>query len=445
MDDVQFFKNNFFVSCPIGIETLLEKEISTLYPTIGIEEHRGGLALTASLPQIFSLLLQSRLASRIYKKIYSFSMNLESSAPSQNGKGGADLQSELYDGLFQYNWDWLFPVTKSFKIQTLAAAPIAIEKNFHRGRRPPGAQNHNTLFLSKVAKDAIVDKFRERTQARPEVNTQFPEVPILLYLSPPRDKKILCEVLVDLSGAPLGNRHYKSTSSEAPVRENLAAAIIQLMDWKPEEGEIFNDLMVGSGTVLIEAIMKHNNIPPSFPKIAGNFEKGEKRRWALEHLEFVSAVEKNKDYWQKAQEQSYQMGLHGTKTLIKNQSLFRGFDLNPESVALTKNNLRQCLLPNSVDILEEADARTVNSKKSEAEKGVVFCNPPYGIRLGNEEDLKALYYELGENLKGNFQNYRAYILTANPELRKCIHLRTKERIPLKNGNLDCRLLRYDLF
>jgi putative N6-adenine-specific DNA methylase len=406
--EVKKLSGEYFASCPVGLEELLEKEIQSM----GIKETlltRGGVHFSGNNSSFMKPILYSRIASRIFKKIYTFDIKVD---------------KDLYFRSKEINWPTEFELDQTFRIRVL------------QGKSPNGEKRsrfNNSLHLSQIFKDGIADRFRKVTGERPDVDTKYPDVSILLHITPHDNiysKKERVDVLVDLCGDPLSNRGYRVTRFEAPLRENLAAGIVQLMDINFDE-EVFIDTMCGSGTVLIEAFLIANKIPPSFMKLQKVIDGHS--CWAFQELNFFL-----KD---KSLEKKFKFFVNeAADYTIKNKG-FEGYDINPTSINHSRDNIEAAGFSDYIK-LSGKDALSLSKKH---DKEVVFCNPPYAKRLGEEKELEELYYEYGEVLKNNFKGDRAFILTGNPNLSKKISLRTSKRIPLYNGNIETRLLEYKLF
>jgi 23S rRNA G2445 N2-methylase RlmL len=239
------------------------------------------------------------------------------------------------------------------------------------------------------------------------------------------------DIWLDMCGEPLSNRHYRAGDHPAPLRENLACALVKLTDWDPHK-DVFIDTMCGSGTILIEAALLKGNIPPCFLRI-----KNESPFSFLAHKWFREKGLLNP--YQRQVEKIHELTLKGLETITSDQ--FFGFDMDLTSLNMANRNLQNCGLTKFVK-LKKGDAPVLRPPKGPP--GIVICNPPYGERMGNEAEIENLMHDYGENLKHNFAGFRAYILTV-PLMRKKISLSTSKRFPLKNGNIDCQLVRYDLY
>jgi putative N6-adenine-specific DNA methylase len=265
--------------------------------------------------------------------------------------------------------------------------------------------------VALTVKDAICDRFREQCNERPSVDTANPDMRIHLFLS---NKE--ASLYLDTSGDALFKRGYRIVQGEAPLRENLAAGILALTGWQPSEA--LYDPMCGSGTFLIEAA-----------QIALNIAPGGKRHFAFEKLHHFDASRWVSYRAQRQAEEKPKMALP-----------IYGSDLSGDMVSFARQNLE------SAGLAEVVDLKQVNmlENNAPATSGVMVANPPYGVRLFDEEALDALYPAMGHTLKQKYAGWRAYFLSADPMLAKSIRLSASKRTPLFNGALECRLLEYKL-
>ncbi len=404
----------YFASCPKGLTALLEKEVQR----VGIKNYelrQGGISLNETDEMnILSLLLQTRVATRIYKEVHSFTIMDE---------------DDLYHKALKKWWHKIFSTSQTFKIETVLDK--AASKKFP-----------NSMYLSLKLKDAIADEFVEETKTRPSVSKKGADINFLLRIEkhPNASKGFNAYCLLDLVGSfPLSNRGYRSEMHQAPLKENLAAGIVLSTDWNPEE-DLFIDPMCGSGTLLIEALLIKGKIAPSYLKIKDILERKipvysfQKQLWFVRNKKLKSSfLNLCQKLWKQAQK--------GLDNLPLDQ--FFASDLSRKSLSLTEKSLEAALIDNEIVSIKKDKAE--NFLPPDDPPGIIICNPPYGKRLGNLEEIEELYHEFGENLKNNFKGFRAYVFTSNPELRKCISLQTKERISLYNGPLECRLLKYELY
>lgn len=264
-------------------------------------------------------------------------------------------------------------------------------------------------FITLRIKDAVCDHFRSVAGKRPSVDTAHPAVRIHAFLTAET-----ATLYLDTSGEPLYKRGFKPAAVEAPLKENLAAGILRLAGWQP--GEPLIDPMCGSGTFLIEAA-----------QIALGIAPGLGRRFAFEHFRHF-----DRRLWAELKRVA-----EARRQPPRALPVF-GSDVVGEWLRRSRLNLEAAGLASCVT-LEHAD---LLEREPPAAAGMMVANPPYGVRLGEEEELAAFYPKLGDALKQRWSGWRCYFLTADPALPKLIGLKASRRTPLFNGALECRLLEY---
>ncbi len=407
----QFDQSTFFASCPREVEHLLEKEIRDLGIT-RIEVEKGGVAFKAETEEALDVLLNSRVASRVFKELQVYTISTE---------------KDLYALAKEKWWDKIFNVQQTFKINTL----------FDRDAKEAF---NNSMIFSQLLKDAIADNFREKYGERPSVDTGRPDITFLLRVErKPGTPQFNARILVDMCGDPISNRGYREESLKAPLRENLAASIIMSTDFDPEK-DIFTDSMCGTGTLLIEAILIRAKVAPTYLKIRQYIEKRVPVFDFIKHPWFQADRKAQRLFDERAQV-IYNHSLAALNELQTRQ--FFGFDISERAMETTRIHLHNAMIDQQIVTLNKRDATKITPMDDPP--GIVICNPPYGERMGEEDELKGLYKSYGENLKHNFKGFRAYVFTSNPLLRKEISLGTSERKTFFNGSLECRLLKYELY
>lgn len=266
-------------------------------------------------------------------------------------------------------------------------------------------------FVTLRIKDAVCDRFRQVKGSRPDVNTRDPDIRVHAYLT--ADKY---QLYIDTSGAPLYQRGLRRSSVEAPLRENLAAGILQLTGWQP--GTPLLDPMCGSGTFLLEAAMMALDIAP-----------GSKRSFAFEKLNNFDG-----NVWQQTRKQALNRAKPATFQKIY------GSDADLRAVRVSRKNLEEAGLGDAVQ-LAHVDFVDVAAPASQ---GILIANPPYGVRIGEDDELALLYPKMAEILKRKFAGWTAYFLTSDLRLPKLMRLTPSKRTPLYNGPLECRLFEIKL-
>jgi putative N6-adenine-specific DNA methylase len=272
-----------------------------------------------------------------------------------------------------------------------------------------GSPLRSLEFATLRIKDAVCDKLRESSGARPSVDTSRPDVRIRVFLDTGR----WC-VYLDTSGEALFKRGWRSSGGVAPLRENLAAGILMLAGWKP--GMALLDPMCGSGTFLVEAAQMSLLRAP-----------GLKRDFAFQKLRVfdLRAFQRAKSMLQ-------------SRALAARPLPIFGADRDARMIELARRNLADAAVAEAVQL----KCQDVLDANAPAPEGLMVMNPPYGVRLGDEAQARTLYPKLGDLLKQRFSGWHAFILSADNELPKLIHLKASRRTPLFNGAIECRLYEY---
>lgn len=392
----------YFASCAMGLEEVLQKELTQ----IGIKKTKktkGGVHFTANADFLFLALLNSRIASRIYKKLYEFQIFNEES---------------LYQQVFHIPWDEHLQITQYFKIKVIQSSSPRQRKR---------SKFKNSLFLTYKIKDAIVDHFSKKYDKRPSIDIIEPDFSLLAHIEPedkPYSDKENVTLLLDLAGSPLHRRGYRFRHFPAPVKENLAAGLLALTGWDCQEPLV--DLMCGSGTFLTEALLIASQTSVSFQKYS-------KENWDFHQHQWFIRKPSHLETWNR---------LINQKTAKTSPSLVYGNDISKEAISTTKAHLEAIGFSHKAK-LSELDALKVMPPTEQA--GIVILNPPYGERLSEIEELKPLYKELGDHYKQHWKGWRVFMLIGNPELIKCVGLRSSRKHIIFNGPIECRFVEYQLY
>ncbi|MDR2926394.1 MAG: THUMP domain-containing protein [Azoarcus sp.] len=371
----------FFSPVPRGLEGLLAEELRML----GAAETRilpGGVEWHGDWPACWRANLESRLATRVLWRV---------------GHGRYRSEADIYKLARDLAWTKWFTPDETIRV-------------FVTARQSP---LKSLEFITLRIKDAVCDHFRATHGSRPSVDTAQPMVRIHAFLS--RDTATL---YLDTSGEPLYKRGFKPGTVEAPLKENLAAGILMLSGWRAQSDEPLADPMCGSGTFLAEAAQMALGIAP-----------GLGRRFAFEHLRGFDAS--LWDSLRKAAEARRQPA----RTLPIYGSDIAGSQLRRTRENLAAAGLEHCVSLSKTDLLEYSPP---------ASGGVMVANPPYGVRLGEAEELAAFYPLLGDALKQRWACWRCYLFSADMNLPRAIGLKASRRTPLYNGALECRLFEYKM-
>ena len=278
----------------------------------------------------------------------------------------------------------------------------------------------HTHFGALKTKDAIVDQLRERTGQRPSIDLERPDVQLDVRLD--RDRATLS---LDLSGDSLHRRAYRARGVAAPLKENLAAAVLLRSGWPAiaEAGGEFVDPMCGSGTLVIEAAMMALDIAPGLLR---------------SYFGFIGWRGHDRELWQRLVEEA-RARREATAT---RRIVLRGYDNDAAAIRAAIENSERAKLRGFVHFERRELDQLV--KQSDAPTGLLATNPPYGERIGDQERLQALYATLGQKLREQFQGWKAAVLTGNPPLAKAIGIHARRSHTLFNGRIECRLLRFEI-
>jgi 23S rRNA (guanine2445-N2)-methyltransferase / 23S rRNA (guanine2069-N7)-methyltransferase len=381
--------NNFFATCPKGLEYLLRDELIALGGT-DVHEALAGVRFSGTLETAYRACLWSRLASRILLPIAEFD---------------AASDDALYTGVQSIDWS-----------QHLAPhATLAVDANTAQSKIA------HSQFLAQRVKDAVVDQFRANGQERPGVDTEEPDVRINLRLR--RDR---ATVSIDLAGAPLHRRGWREQQGEAPLKENLAAAMLLRAGWPAiyAQGGALLDPMCGSGTLLIEGALMVADVAPGLRRTYYGFLGWRQHDIAL---------------WRGLLDEARKRAETGLPAL---RGCFFGSDADPRMVQTAKRNAQEAGVAGFFT-LDRHDALHV-VPPSGFTQGLVITNPPYGERLGDRESLPKFYRALGESLRDRFIGWRAAILAGDAELGRATTLRPEKKYALYNGALETVLLVFEL-
>lgn len=363
-----------------GLEKVLAEELLRLGAK-DVRTHNRAVAFTGDLGFLYKANLCLRTALRVLIPISDFPVRTE---------------QDLYAGIKKIAWERFMRPEDSF------AFHCTLSSN----------RFHHAQYLALLAKDALADRFRERTGARPSVDAEHPVLRIRLFIHGDH-----CSVSLDSSGDSLHKRGYRDQTNLAPINEVLAAGMVLLTGWDRMSNLV--DPMCGSGTILIEAALIAANIPP------GVYRKG---------FAFQQWPDFDEALWRRIHDGAMER-ISGNKPLI----------LGGE---LSKNVLRKAAANVAIaDLKEEIELRNVAFEDLEApaRRGILIINPPYGERMDEDADINGLYQMIGDTLKKNWAGYDAWLITPNLEAAKHIRLTPRPKIRLFNGPLDCRFMRYELY
>ena len=366
-----------FATCPRGLEELLVAELNAAGAQV-VRQLPAGVLFMADAAAEMRANLTSRIATRILRKV---------------GYTRYRKEEHIYRAALDLPWPAWFDVSKTIAVKV-------------------GAQNaplKSLNFITLKIKDAICDRFREETRARPSVDTEAPDVPVYAFFTPDA-----VTFYLDTSGEPLFKRGFKREASAASIKENLAAGLLLLSGWEP--GTPLLDPMCGAGTILLEAA-----------DMALNRAPGRSRRFAFEHYRDFDAA-----LWQRIKAEA-----KAKEKPLTHLPIF-GADQDRWVLDKARNNLAAAGYADAIE-LKVSD---VLDLKPPTPVGTIVTNPPYGERIGEAEELAEWYPLLGDWLKQNFAGWEAWVISGDPLLPKLFGLKASRRIPLFNGPIETRFLQY---
>ena len=375
---------SWLATCPKGLELLLAEELQALGAN-EVKETLAAVHFKGSLGLAYRACLWSRLANRILLPLHSFMLN---------------SPDDLYQQCNDISWESHFTAAQSIAIDFI------------------GTSRHidNTLYGSHRVKDAVVDRIRRVEGERPDVDTKNPDIRIQV-----RQHKGRVTVSLDLSGESLHRRGYRSGQGSAPIKENLAVALLLRAGWPAiaAEGGALLDPMCGSGTLIIEGAMMAADIAPGI--LRG-------------HYGFHYWLQHDQGLWDALVLEAQQRKTAGLETLELD---IRGYDANPRVLEFTTQNIENAGLDEHIRL---AHKPIDQFGKPTAETGLLLTNPPYGERLGEIDELIPLYQKLGTVLQKNFSGWKAAIFTGNVDLGRETDLSPSKQYSLYNGTIPCKLL-----
>ena len=371
----------FFAVTSRGLQEPLIEELAELGMK-QIVKGPGGAFFETNWEGCYKVNLHSRLASRVLKPVLDFV---------------AYDPDELYGQVLRHDFTKYIDLDQTFKVESSVLE----------------CKMHDQRFVALRVKDAIADQFREKSGERPNVQTTDPDFKIFV-----RGYKNQFQVSIDTSGDALFMRGYRREAGPAPMKENLAAGLIKLTGWKMDQPIV--DPMCGSGTILIEAALMALNVAP------GSMRRG----FGFEKLKGFDEAAYKKVLDEEAEGEFDDLPFK-----------FYGFDTDSKVLKTAKDNAKKAGVDHVIEFKNESIATLIPP----VEKGLMITNPPYGARLGDEDNLRDVYKDLGHTLKHKFQGWQAWILSGNKDLILDMKLKANRRHFVYNGPLECRFLCYEMF
>ena len=377
----------WLATCPKGLEQLLAQELQDL----GAESTKETVAAVhfeGTRELAYRACLWSRLANRVLMPLHQFTL---------------DETDQLYQECLDIPWEEHFSSEQTIAIDFIGTSRLV----------------DNTMYGSQRVKDAVVDRIRREEGERPNVDTKNPDIRIQV-----RQHKGQVAVSLDISGESLHRRGYRTGQGSAPIKENLAAALLLRAGW-PEmmkNGAALLDPMCGSATLIIEGAMMAADIAPGLLR---------------ERYGFSDWKQHDQELWQKVFDEAEQRKIAGLEALELD---FRGYDANPRVLEFATLNIEKAGLDEHIRL---AHKPLDQFGKATADYGLLITNPPYGERLGDVDGLIPIYQKLGAVLQKNFQGWKAGIFTGNVELGRETDLTPTKQYKLFNGTIPCKLLIFE--
>jgi 23S rRNA (guanine2445-N2)-methyltransferase / 23S rRNA (guanine2069-N7)-methyltransferase len=377
----------WLATCPKGMEQLLADELED----VGASEVKQTVAAVhfqGILEVAYRACLWSRIANRVLMPLASFRL---------------DTVEDLYENAVEIPWEDHLLAQNSIAIDFIGTSKLI----------------DNSMFGAQLLKDAIVDRIRRIEGGRPSVDAKSPDIRIHA-----RFHKGQIAVSLDISGESLHRRGYRTGQGSAPLKENLACAILLRSGWPAiaKQGGALIDPMCGSGTILIEAALMAADIAPALNR---------------ETFGFTHWLKHDEPLWETVLADAEQRKTQGLENFDID---IRGYDGNSRILDVTVANIENAGLDEHIRI---AHKPLDQFGKATAETGLLVTNPPYGARMGEVEQLIPLYEKLGVVLQKNFTEWRAAIYTGNLDLARELDLSPSKQYSLFNGSIACKVLVFD--
>lgn len=402
-----------FCSCPKGLEGLLSEELIALNLS-EVKMTSYGVSCEGDIAQIYEICLWSRLSNRVFLQLNRF---------------GCETADELYQGVLEIDWLSHMAEEASFVV------------DFSGGNQGI----NNTAFGAQKVKDAIVDQIREKTGTRPNIQANRPDIRVNVHL-----RKTMATVSIDMSGESLHMRGYRTEAGVAPLKENLAAAILKragLDGYTSRAGEksiAVIDPMCGSGTLLIEAAMVLSDRAPGLNR---------------DYFGFFGWKQFDADLWGGLKDSAFDRFDKGKDNLGVE---FFGYDWSASTLDTARRNAERAELADCLTFIKQP--LKALQKPKHASEGLIVCNPPYGARIGQFDEIRPVYQELGdaaqeflgsigdedisldvtEEGKDSASAWRMAVFTGNTELFSATRWKYKKKYKLVNGTIPCELFLVDV-
>ena len=372
--------NKYFITCPRGLEEVTSNDINQ-YLDKKSNINSGGVSFESSKEGMYRINLYSRTGMYVLKEIFSFS---------------ASNDKKLYNACIDFEWHKLIGLHQTFSLKSKINSAFFKSSNF------------TTLKI----KDAIVDSIKKQLGHRPSIDKYNPDIRIFIII---HDSKV--KLYLDTTGKPLFRRGYRTKIHKAALNETMAAGLVLLSNWNKKDD--FYDIMCGSGTIAIEAALIAYNIPPGLLRESYAFQKFSD----YDSMLWTSIIKESKN-----------------NINFDNKVKINGSDLIKKNINLAIESLTKLNLSDKIRF----SIKDFNDFIPKNNKGTIIINPPYGERIGEQFNLDQLYKDLGDKFKKDCSGHDVFVFTGNLNLIKRIGLRSKKKIILKNGTIDCRLVYYPM-
>jgi putative N6-adenine-specific DNA methylase len=374
--------NRIIVTCSNRLSVYLQQEIAALGFT-PVRVFKTGVELLGDINDCIKLNIHLRCASQVLYSLKEFR---------------AYNANDLYNELIKIEWENIIPSQEYFSISSNVTNETI----------------SNNLFANVKVKDAIADRFRNKTGERPDSGPELNAVVVHLYW-----KEDLAEIFIDTSGETLSKHGYRKIPGKAPMLESLAAANLLALKW--DKKSVFINPMCGSGTIAIEAALLATNRKPGLYR---------------NNYSFMHLCEYDEQVYEKLYKEME------SQVITDSNIRIIASDLSEDAVQISKVNAG---IAGVEDMISFELCDFASTTVPENTEGVIFFNPEYGDRLGDEIELQETYARMGDFLKQKCKGYWGYIFTGNLELAKKIGLKPKRRIEFYTGKIDCRLFEYELY
>jgi putative N6-adenine-specific DNA methylase len=373
--------NKIVITCAKGIIPFLKEEITKLKLPV-MSESVAGVTTAGDMYDAMRLNLHIRTGHRVLLLLREFN---------------AEDPADLYREISKVRWEDYIDDDGYICVTSSVANPSI----------------RDTRYANLKCKDAIVDRFFSKCGRRPDSGPDKGRTVVFLYW-----KDSYCAIYLDTSGEPLSRRGYRKLPLRAPMQETLAAAVVMATGWKGSGA--FVNPMCGSGTLAIEAALIALNKPPGL--IRSNF--------GFMHI---------KGYNQRAWDEIREEAKKGSARKFEGRII--ATDISPAAIDAARKNAATA----GMDQVIEFDAGNYPDTEIPEGSGIVIVNPEYGERMGDADSLVDVYKGIGDFFKQKCRGYTGYVFTGNLELAKKIGLRAKRKTPFFNGEIECRLMAYELY